>query len=326
MFTRLTALCSLCFMCVIAAVSSSSYADEAKWPDKPVTIVVPWPPGGVADFVARVVSQKISASLGQSVIVENRPGAGTNIGSDYVAKARPDGYTLLLGSSNNAVNKFLFRNMPYDPIKSFTPVSLLVYVPNVLVVHPSVPAKTVGELISYAKQHPDELTYASAGNGSPAHLAAEKFKTMAGVRIRNITYKGAAPAVTDVMAGRVSMMFTNLPASLSAIQSGKLRAVGLGGTTRSPVVPNVPTIAESGVPGYEASAWYGLMAPAGTPANVIEKLQQALASARTPEALDALRQRGTDPRISPPEDLQKQLQTDLQVYGPLIKAAGITLE
>lgn len=318
-------LIALCLLCVFATTGSPSYA-EAKWPDKPVTLVVPWPPGGVADFVGRIIGQRISSELGQPVIVENRPGAGTNIGSDYVAKARPDGYTLLLSSSNNAVNQFIFRSLPYDPVKSFTPVSLLVYVPNVLVVHPSVPARTVAELLNYAKKHPNELTYASAGNGSPAHLAAEKFKNMAGVQIRNITYKGASPALTDVMAGRVSMMFTNLPASLSMIQAGKLKAIGLGGTSRSPVIPEVPTIAEAGVPGYEASAWYGLMVPTGTPANVVARLQQALSAARTPATLDLLRQRGTDPRISPPEELQKQLQADLQTYGPLIKVAGITLE
>jgi tripartite-type tricarboxylate transporter receptor subunit TctC len=323
MFTRALALCLLLMFAIGGAPAR---ADDAKWPARPITIIVPWPPGGVADYVARVIGQKISADLGQSVIVENRPGAGTNIGSDYVAKARPDGYTLLLSSSNNAVNTFLFRNMPYDPVKSFTPVSLLVNVPNVLVVNPSVPAKTVAELVSYAKAHPDELTYASAGNGSPAHLAAEQFKSMAGVKIRNITYKGAAPALTDVMAGRVSMMFTNLPASLSAIQSGKLRALGIGSTARLPVMPNLPTIAEAGVAGYEAGAWYGLMAPAGTPADVVARLQKALGAARTPAVMDTLRQRGTDPRITSPQDLQQQVQADLKTYGPLIKSAGITLE
>lgn len=322
----LARLFTLCLVLAWALAGTPAHADEDKWPDKPVTIIVPWPAGGVADFVARIVSQKISTDLGQAVIVENRPGAGTNIGSDYVAKAKPDGYTLLLSSSNNAVNTFLFRNMPYDPVKSFVPVSLLVNVPNVLVVHPSVPAKSLPELIAYAKQHPDDLTYASAGNGSPAHLAAEKFKTMAGVQIRNITYKGAAPAVTDVMAGRVSMMFTNLPASLSAIQAGKLRALAIGSTARMPAAPNIPTLAESGVPNYEASAWYGLMAPAETPAPVVARLQKALDAARTPAALDALRQRGTDPKISSPQTLQQQLQADLQIYGPLIKSAGITLE
>lgn len=322
MIARLLALVSLCASMV---VGWPAYAADA-WPQRPITIVVPWPPGGVADFVARVVAQKIAGPLGQSVIVENRPGAGTNIGSAYVAESKPDGYTLLLASSNNVVNKFLFRNMPYDPIKSFEPISLLVDVPNVLVVNPTVPVKSVAELIHYAKEHPNDLTYASAGNGSPAHLAAEKFKTMAGVKIRNITYKGAAPAVTDVMAGRVSMMFTNVPASLSAIESGKLLALGIGGTTRSPVLPKVPTIAEAGVPSYQASAWYGLMAPAGTPPTVVARLQQALAAVRAPTVMETLRQRGTDPVVSRPDRLKKQLQTDLQTYGPLIKAAGITLE
>lgn len=316
---------TLVLFCMSVLTGSPAYAAD-PWPQHPITIVVPWPPGGVADFVARVVAQKISGPLGQSVIVENKPGAGTNIGSAYAAQSDPDGYTLLLASSNNAVNKFLFSGMQYDPIKSFEPISLLVDVPNILVVNPKVPAKSVAQLIDYAKHHPNELTYASAGNGSPAQLAAEKFKSMAGVQIRNITYKGAAPAVTDVMAGRVSMMFTNVPASLSMIESGKLLALGIGGTTRSTVLPNVPTIAEAGVPGYQASAWYGLMAPAGTPASVIARLQQALAAVRAPEAMNTLRQRGTDPVVSTPDMLKSQLQADLKTYGPLIKSVGITLE
>lgn len=318
-------LIALALLCVSTVGSSPAYA-ASTWPERSLTIVVPWPPGGVADFVARVVGQKIAGPLGRSVVIENRPGAGTNIGSAYVAHAKPDGYTLLLASSNNVVNKFLFRNMPYDPIKSFVPISLLVDVPNILVVNPTVPAKTVAELISYAKAHPTELTYASAGNGSPAHLAAEKFKTMAEVEIRNITYKGASPAVTDVMGGFVSMMFTNVPASLGAIQSGKLLALGIGSAVRSPVLPNVPTIAEAGVHGYQASAWYGLMAPAGTPVDVIVRLQQALTAVRAPAVLQILHQRGTDPVVSTPEVLEKQLQTDLRSYGPLIKTIGITLQ
>ena len=313
-------------MCVAAMFTLSSQAASA-WPDKPITLVVPWPAGGVADLVARIFAQQVGEPLGETVIVQNRPGAGTNIGSAYVAEAKPDGYTLLLASSNNAVNTFLFSNMPYDPIKSFVPISLLVNVPNILVVHPSAAhANSITKLIDYAKAHPDELTYASAGNGSPAHLAAEGFKSAAGVKIRNITYKGAAPAVTDVMAGRVSMIFTNIPASLSAIQSGTLLPLGIGSKERSPMLPDVPTISESGLPGYEANAWYGLMAPAGTPPEVINRLQEALAAMRKPEVTKLLQERGTDPVISTPEVLEKQLQTDLQVYGPLIKAAGITLQ
>ena len=313
-------------MCVAAMFTLSSQAASA-WPDKPITLVVPWPAGGVADLVARIFAQQVGEPLGETVIVQNRPGAGTNIGSAYVAEAKPDGYTLLLASSNNAVNTFLFSNMPYDPIKSFVPISLLVNVPNILVVHPSAAhANSIGKLIDYAKAHPDELTYASAGNGSPAHLAAEGFKSAADVKIRNITYKGAAPAVTDVMAGRVSMIFTNIPASLSAIQSGALLPLGIGSKERSPMLPDVPTISESGLPGYEANAWYGLMAPAGTPPEVINRLQEALAAMRKPEVTKLLQERGTVPVISTPEVLEQQLQTDLQVYGPLIKAAGITLQ
>jgi tripartite-type tricarboxylate transporter receptor subunit TctC len=322
MFKRLLAASTLALATLVAPLAHA----QDKWPDAPIHLVVPWPPGGVADFVARVIGQKLSVNLGQPVIVENRPGAGTNIGSAYVAQAKPDGYTLLLASTSNSVNKYIFENMPYDVVKDFAPVSLLVNVPNVLVTAPSTKITSVGQLIDDARKHPGQLTYASAGNGSPAHLAAEKFNHAAGIKIRKITYKGAAPAVIDVMAGRVSVMFTNLPASLSAIQAKQLVALGMASNAPSPIVPGVPVIAQAGLKGYEASAWYGLLAPAKTPPGVLARLSQALAAIRTPDVMKQLTDRGTEPVISPPDVLKAQIQNDISTYGPIIQATGIKPE
>ncbi|ETF01609.1 MFS transporter [Advenella kashmirensis W13003] len=311
--------------CIALICGTSAYGQE-EWPAQPITLIVPWPAGGVADFVGRLVAQKISAPLKQTVVVENKPGAGTNIGISTVAHAKKDGYTLLLASSNNVVNKFLFKDLSVDPVKEFRPVSLLVNVPNILVVNPKIPSKSVTEIINYAKKHPNELTYASAGNGSPAHMAAELFKSLADVEILNVPYKGASPAVSDVMGGRVSMMFTNIPASLGAIQSGRLLALGIGSKERSPALPDVPTVDEAGLSGYEASAWYGLMAPVGTPNQVIEKIQRALDAVRTTESLDTLRQRGTEPLISTPQEMDVQIDKDMKTYGDLIKRIGVTIQ
>lgn len=301
---------------------ASAFAQES-YPSKPVKIVVPWPPGGVADYLGRAVAEKLTQGLGQPFIIENRPGAGTNIGSEVVAKSPPDGYTLLIASSNNAVNMSLYKDLGYDAAKDFEPISLLALVPNILVVNPAVPAQSVNDLIRYAKANPNKLSYASAGNGSPAHLAAEQFKRMAQVEILGVPYKGAAPAVTDLIGGHVHIMFTNIPASLGAIKANKLRALGVGGTTRSPALPEVPTIAES-VPGYEAVAWYGLVAPAGTPKAIVERIHaEMLRGMKTPEMSQRLVQQGTEPVLSSPEKLAEQIRADIVGYRKLIQASGI---
>ena len=315
---------------VLAALAASMalgmQAAFAQWPDKPVKLVVPYPPGGIADALGRVVARAMEKDLGQPVVVENKGGAGSNIGSDLVAKSPADGYTILLGSSANSVNMSLYRKMPYDTQKDFVPVSLLADVPNVLVVTADFPAKTVGELIAMAKQKPDELAYASAGSGSPAHLAAEQFVRMAGVKIRHVPYKGAGPAMIDVTAGRVPMMFTNIAAVAGGIEGGRLRMLGTGSATRWPGYPKVPTIAESGVPGYEAGAWYGLMAPAGTPAAVLARLQRSLASLRTPESMEAIRKLGADPIVSTPEVLRARIDSEVATYAKLIKEVGLVAD
>jgi len=310
----------------LAGMICSPAVAQSRWPEKPIRLVVPYPPGGVSDALARNVARVLEKDFAQPIVIENRGGAGSNIGSDAVAKSTPDGYTVLLGSTANAVNMSLYKKVAYDTLRDFTPISLLADVPNVLVVSSSLPFKSVGELIDHAKKKPDELTYASAGSGSPAHLAAELFNRGAGVQIRHVAYRGAGPAIIDVIGGRVDMMFTNLQAVFAGIEGGSLRLLATGGTTRWPAFPDVPTIAEAGVPGYEASAWYGLLAPAGTPSGVIARFQKALAAVREPAAMEAIRKLGAEPVVSSPEALQTRLEADIKIYAKLIKEAGITVE
>ena len=317
---------AFCALLLCAAFSAPAIAADT-YPTRPIKIIVPWPAGGVADFLARIAADGLSQKLGQPVIVDNRAGAGTNIGSEFVAKASPDGYTLLLASSNNAVNMTLYGKMPYDTVKDFSPISLLAIVPNILVVNPKVPVHSVKELIDLAKANPNKVTYASAGNGSPAHLAAEKFKQLAHVEMLNVPYKGAAPAVTDLIGGHVDVMFTNIPASLGSIKAGQLRAIAIGSKTRSSALPELPTIAESGVPNYEAVAWYGLEAPAGTPREIIEKLQGVLVQTmKSPDTMQHLVQEGTEPVISSPDALADRIRTDVITYRNLIQTTGIHIE
>ena len=302
-------------------------AQASAYPNKPVKLIVPWPPGGVADFIGRTIGEKLSIKWGQPVIVENKPGAGTNIGSDYVAKSNPDGYTLLVGSSNNTVNMYLFKKNPYDISKDFEPITLIVQVPNILVVNPSINASNAKELILLAKNNPGKLNYASAGNGSPAHLAAELFKKMAGVDILAITYKGAGPAVVDLLGGQVDMMFTNIPATLQNIKSDKLKALGVTSLKRNQALPMVPTIADSGLPGYEFSAWYGLLAPSGTPKDVVAKINSDLiAVLKTPEISAKLVGQGTEVIAGDPEVLKSAIKADLTKYSKLISEIGLVPE
>ncbi|MGE0796744.1 MAG: Bug family tripartite tricarboxylate transporter substrate binding protein [Lautropia sp.] len=318
---------SILILCAFASCLATGHAAaQAKWPERPVRLVVPYPPGGISDALGRMVGRSLEKDLGQPVVVENKPGAGSNIGSEFVAKSAPDGYTILLGSSANSVNMSLYRKLGYDTARDFAPVSLLADVPNVLVVNAAFPARSVAELVDMARKQPDELSFASAGSGSPAHLAAEQFNRLAGIKLRHIAYKGAGPAITDVMAGHVPIMFTNLSAVFGGIESGKLRLLAVGGKTRWPSFPDVPTVAEAGVPGYEASAWYGLMVPTGTPAAVTARLQQALAGVRTPDVLEAIRKQGAEPVVSPPEFLAARVAAELKAFATLVRETGITTE
>jgi tripartite-type tricarboxylate transporter receptor subunit TctC len=261
---------AILFFCALGSTGLTHA--QGNYPSKPVKTVVPFPAGGVADMLARVVSHKLSSIMDEQFIVENRPGAGTNIGSELVAKSPADGYTLLMASSSNVVNVSLYRKLAYDPIKDFAPISVVANVPMMLVVHPSVPAKSVQDFIALAKREP--IPFASAGNGSPAHMAAELFKYLTKVQLLHVPYKGAPPAVIDLVGGRVPVMFTNLSVTLPHIQAGRLRALGYGGPKRTSALPDLPTIAEAGVPGYDSTVWWGLVAPAGTPKGIVERLSK----------------------------------------------------
>jgi len=251
---------------------------QSTWPYKPIRLVVTYPPGGTVDAVARVIAPKLSLRLGQPVVVDNRGGAGGAIGGDLVAKSAPDGYTVMLDASNHAQNPALRAKMPFDTLRDLAPVSLLVKVPNVLVVNPQAPITGVKDLIAQAKAKPGEINFASSGNGSAQHLAAELFDSMAGVRMTHVAYKGGGPALTDVMAGQVPVFFASLASGLPYIQGGKLRALAVTGKARSPVLPQLPTVAESGLPGYEVYEWNAVFVPGGTPQPVVDRLSKDLAA------------------------------------------------
>jgi tripartite-type tricarboxylate transporter receptor subunit TctC len=302
--------------------------DKEPYPGRrPIRFIVPYVPGGGVDFVGRAVAQKLGETWNHTVIVENRPGAGTNIGSELVARAAPDGYTLLVGGVPNSANMTLMKNVPYDFVKDFAPVCRMTTAPNVLVVHPSVPARSVKELIALAKARRGQLTYASAGVGSSNHLSGELFRIMAGVDIVHVPYKGGGAAVTDLLAGQVSMYFSTTPSSMPFVRAGRLRALAVTSAQRSPIVPDVPTIAESGLPGYEQSAWHGLLAPAGTPAAIISKLSdEIIRILRLPDLSGRLAAQGVDVVASPPPEFAAFIKQDVAKYAKLVKTAGIRVD
>src|SRR5438045_3343206 len=272
------------------ALAAFAFAQaSATYPTKPIRLVVPFPPGGATDILAREVAKHLTDAWGQSVVVDNRPGAGGNIGSELVAKAAPDGYTLEMGTvGTHAINASLYSKMPYDHVKDFAPVILVAGVPNVLVVNPEVPVKSVPELVAYAKANPGKLNFASSGSGTSIHLSGELFKTMTGVQMTHVPYKGSAPALTDLIGGQVQLMFDNLPSSPTFIKAGKLRALAVPSPTRAPALPDVPTVADT-VPGFEASSWFGVLAPAGTPPEIIARINGEVTKwLATPEAKEKL--------------------------------------
>jgi tripartite-type tricarboxylate transporter receptor subunit TctC len=300
----------------------------ASYPTKPIRIVVPFAPGGTTDIVARAVAADMSKAFGQAVAIENRAGAGGNLGSDVVAKSPPDGYTLLVGAvSPQAINVSLYPNMPYDVMRDFEHISLLAAVPNILEVHPSVPVRTVKELIEYARARPGKLAYASSGSGTSIHLSAELFKTMTGVDMLHIPYKGSAPAVADLVGGQVQLMFDNLPSSIQQVKAGKLRGIAVTTARRSPAMPDLPTIAESGLPGYEASSWFGMHAPAKTSKDIVNKLYQTVSrSLRTPEMIERLTSQGADPVGNTPEQFTEFVRDEIVKWAKVVKASGAKVE
>ena len=309
---------------LLLAVSSPLAADE--YPNRPVRLIIPFPAGGSNDVVGRLVAHQLSAKLGQQVWVDNRGGAGGVIGTEAAANAAPDGYTLLIISIAHAVNPALYK-LSYDPIKSFTPVSILATGPNVLSVNPRLPVHSVNELIALAKQKPGELDYASAGVGSFQHLGGELFKLTAGVSIQHVPYKGGGPAMQDVISGHVKVIFSSLIQTTPFIQSGQLRALGTGGSTRSPVLPDVPTIAEAGVPGYEANNWWGVVAPAGTPASIVEKLHNDIRVVLTsPELQQQFAREGASSIEMSVAEFGKYMETEMVKWGRVVKESNIRVQ
>jgi tripartite-type tricarboxylate transporter receptor subunit TctC len=303
-------------------------ARAAEWPARPVKFVVPFAAGGTTDILARVVAAKVSEEFGQQFIVENKAGAGGNIAADAVAKAEPDGYTFIVGTpGTHAINQFVFKAMTYDQIKDIAPVIIIARVPNLCSVTNSLPVKSVAELIAYAKSKPGELFYGTPGLGSTAHLSTELFKSMTGVDMTHVTYKGSAPALTDLIAGRVQVMIDNLPAAQPFAEGGQIRPLAVSTATRWPLLPEVPTIAEAGVPGYEAASWFTIGAPAKTPKEIINRLNASVDRfLKTEDGIARLRKLGAEPAGGSPEDMQAYVLAETEKWGKVAKFAGIKPE
>ena len=318
------------FIAFSAFTASFAWADPA-YPSKPIRIIVPFTPGGSPDVLARTIGQKITESTGAAVVVENVPGAGGTIGADRASKAAADGYTLLMGHVGTlAVAPSVYPNLPYDPIKSLTPVAWVAKVPNVLVVHPSVPAHNVAELVKYLKANPGKVNYGSGGNGSAAHLAMEYFKLSTQTFVVHVPYRGTAPSVSDAVAGQIQMVFTGAPALIPMIKAGKLRAIAVSSPKRLDSLPDVPTVAESGLKGldgFEADQWYGLVAPAGTPAAVVQKLNQVVnTNLAAPEMMTRLKTEGATATPTSPEAFGQLIQREIKRWRPVVLNAKITAD
>jgi tripartite-type tricarboxylate transporter receptor subunit TctC len=320
---------------VLAALAASPVAlatrgafAQAAYPSQPIRIVVPFPAGGATDIMARAAAQRLTEQWKAQVVVDNRPGAGGNVGSELVAKAPPDGYTLEMGTvGTHAINASLYAKMPYDHIRDFVPIVLVAAVPNVLVVHPSLPVNSVQELIAYIKANPGKVNFASSGNGTSIHLSGELFKVLTGVQITHIPYKGSAPALTDLLGGQVQIMFDNLPPSLPHIRSGKLRALAVTTAERAPALPDLPTMQEAGVPGFESSSWFGLLAPAGTPRPIVVKINEEVARwLATPEAKEKLAAIGAAARGGSPEDFAQHIAAETAKWAKVVKESGAKVD
>ena len=303
-------------------------AQAQTFPSRSITLVIPFAPGGSTSIVGRGVADKMSELLGEKVVVDNRPGAGGTVGTKAVAKSEPDGYTLLLGYTGTlAIGPSLYKNAGYDPRKDFAPIGLIGNAPNSLVVNPSFPARTVAELIAYAKANPGTVNFGSAGAGTASHITGEYFAATAGIKLVHIPYKGTGPALTDLLGGHIPMAFAPIPASHTNVAAGKLRALGVTSLTRSGLLPDVPTIAESGLPGFDASLYYGLVAPAGTPRPIIDKLNKALRDAlASDEVKKQLGNDGTDITPGSPEDYADRIDKDEKKWAQLVKASGVEPE
>lgn len=301
---------------------------QAAFPERPVTLVVPFAAGGSTDVVARVIAEKMSEDLGQQVVVQNVAGAGGSLGAGNVARAEPDGYTILMGTvATHALNPLILKNKPYDAEADFAPVSLLVLVPNVLVVNPELPAKSVEELLALLKAEPDKWSYASSGNGTPLHLSGELFKSMAGVTMEHIPYKGSGPALNDLLGNQVSIMFDNLPSSSAHIKAGTLKALAVTTAERAPSFPDVPTMAEAGLPGYETYTWNALFAPKDTPKDVVDRLNAAANKAMAdPGVAERMKEFSATIVASTPDELAAHVKAEIAKWTPVVKEANVQMD
>jgi tripartite-type tricarboxylate transporter receptor subunit TctC len=326
MLKRLMPVIAIAAASFCAAGQAQAQA-AANYPNKPIHIIVTFTSGGAPDILARVIGEKLSAAWGQPVIVDNKPGAGGNIGADFVAKSAPDGYNLVLGTvGTHSINGALYQNMPYDMVKDFTPVTLLASTPNMLVINNDVPAKNLNEFIALGKKE-GKMTFASSGSGTSIHVSGELFKTTTGIDMQHIPYKGRASAIPDLLGGRVTMMFDNMPSSLPLVREGKLRALGVTSATRSAAAPDIPTLAESGLPGFEAVSWFAMFAPANTPAPVVNKLQAEISKIlKSPDISKKLLDIGLDPSGSTPAELAAYQKSEIAKWSKVVKDSGAKVE
>ena len=309
---------------VAGSFFTSLNAQAQAFPNRPIRLVCPFPPGGAVDIASRAIAQELSKNLGQPVTVDNKPGAGGNIGGAEVARANPDGYTIFMTTSGiQAINPALYAKMPFDPNKDLAPISALVSLNNVLVLHPSVKANSVSEVIALAKAQPGAINYASSGSGTSIHMSGEMFKSLTNVNMTHIPYKGSAPALNDLLGGQVMMMFDNIPSAIPHIKSGKLRALATTGAKRDPLLPDLPTLAEAGVTGYESGVWFGLAVPANTPRDVVMKLNaEANKGTKSPEFVKRMTELGYIIMGTSPETMADMNKAEVQRWGPIVKASG----
>ena len=321
---------NICLVAVAAAITAmpATPALAQAFPNKPMRLILPYPPGGGSDTIARPFARKMAENTGQQVVVDNRGGAGGNIGMETAARSAPDGYTFVMGlTAQLAVNPGLYPKLPYDPIRDFSPVTLLANGAYLLVAHPSLPATTMKDVIAISKKRPNEILYASSGNGSGAHLATELLNTMTGIKLKHVPYKGGGPALVDTISGQTQLLFATPIASAGHIEGGRLRAIAVSTTKRVSSMPNVPTVAESGVPGYDSGVWYGMLAPKGTPRDIIRKLNEEFRKVLADAGIRSfLTKSGVDPEGGTPEELGKYMRSELAKWTKVIKTANITVD
>ncbi len=311
---------------IVAALSAGALAQN--YPTRPIRFIVPLPPGGGADIVARVVAERLGKSLGQQVLVDNRPGGGTVIGADAAAKSPPDGYTLLLGTATtHAINASLVRKLPYDPVKDFAPITLVAVLPQIIVAHPSLPVTTLKEFVALSRKRPGELFFASTGNGSANQLGAEMLNAVAGLKNVHVPYKGASPALVDLLAGQVQFMFTTIPPALQHVKAGKLRALAVAHSQRSTLLPDLPTTAEQGARGVEASSWNGVLVPAGTPREIIARLHAEISAVmKLQETIERLAGAGVEPALMTPDEFAAFIESETARYAKVVKSSGARVD